>query len=82
MKPLIKIKYDKLKYVEYISYKSMEKHFDFGYSLLNFICANIKETINNSDDVVKELENLSENDDYFIFNVFYSFCFFASEVFV
>ncbi len=72
MKPLIKIKYDKLKYVEYISYKSMEKHFDFGYSLLNFICANIKETINNSDDVVKELENLSENDDYFIFNVFYS----------
>lgn len=72
MKTLLKIKYDKLKYNEFISFNGKEKSFAFGYPLLNFVNANIKDIINNSADVVKELENLSQNDDYFIFNVFYA----------
>lgn len=72
MKPLIKIKYDKLKYNEFISFNGKEKSFAFGYPLLNFINANIKKIINNSDNILKELEKLSQNDDYFIFNIFYS----------
>lgn len=72
MKTLIKIKYDKLKYNEYISFNAKEKSFSFGYPILNFISANIKEKIISANDVIKELENLSQNDDYFIFNVFYA----------
>lgn len=72
MKPLVKIRYDKLKYTEYISYNGKEKDFEFGYPLLNFINTNFKEIINNSDNIIKELEILSQNDDYFIFNIFYA----------
>lgn len=72
MKPLIKIKYDKLKYTEYISLKGKEKPFDFGYPLLNFVNVDVKELLNNSTDIVKTLKDLSQNDDYFIFNVFYA----------
>lgn len=72
MKPLIKIKYDKLKYTEYISQNGKEKSFAFGYPLLNFVSSNIKEILSNSNDLLKDLENICKNDNNIIFNIFYA----------
>lgn len=71
LKPLMNIRYDKLKYNEYISYKNMEKSFAFGYPLLDFINTNIKEIILVADDIEKEIKSLASNDDFFLFNIFF-----------
>ncbi len=72
MKPLIKIRYNKLKYTEFISHNGKEKSFDFGYPLLNFVSSNIKETLSNSTDFLKDLENICKDDNNIIFNIFYA----------
>ena len=47
MKTLIKVRYDKLKYKEYITYNECKKSFDFGYHILDVVSANVKEIYNN-----------------------------------
>lgn len=72
MEITLKIRYDKLKYNEYITYKGKERKFNFGYPILDFINANIKELLSNTEDITKKLEALSQDDSYFIFNIFYA----------
>lgn len=71
MKTLIKVRYDKLKYKEYITYNECKKSFDFGYPILDFVTANVKERYNNMIDSSKELENLFETSDTYLCKVFY-----------
>lgn len=76
----IKIRYDKFRNTEYITFKNSENAYNFGYTLLDFLSADVKNRYyeiikdsnkNNHSEIFEKVSNLFNQDDTLLCNLFF-----------